>query len=139
MKQLKMQLAPSILMALLLAFSGVAIADVVAIVNKANVSADKVTIGKLYTLEAKSWSDGTSAKLYDLPMGSEREEFCRTYTGMSASSIKSSWAKAVFTGRGVPPKVLDSDADVKNEVAKNKSAVGYVEESSVDGSVRIVR
>jgi hypothetical protein len=35
--------------------------------------------------------------------------------------------------------MLDSDNAVKNEVANDKNAVGYVNESSVDGSVRIVR
>ena len=139
MKQCKTWLMPSILMAVLLASSASAMAGVVAIVNKANTAADKDTIGKLYNLEAKSWSDGSPAKLYDLSGESAREAFCKAYTGKSAAAIKSTWAKAVFTGRAVPPKVLDSDADVKNEVAKDKNAVGYVDESSVDGSVRAIR
>jgi ABC-type phosphate transport system substrate-binding protein len=139
MKQFKTWLMPSILIAVLLAASASAMAGVVAIVNKANSAADKATIGKLYTLEAKSWSDGAQAKLYDLSVESEREAFCMAYTGKSAGAIKSTWAKAVFTGRAVPPRVLDSDADVKNEVAKDKNAVGYVDESSVDQSVRVVR
>jgi len=129
----------SFLTAILIFSSGNAFAGVVAIVNKANVSADKVTIGKLYTGEAKSWSDGSSAKLYDLSGEAEREAFCQSYTGKSAGAIKSTWVQAVFSGRGVPPKVLDSDADVKSEVAKDKNAVGYVNESNVDGSVRAVR
>ena len=139
MKQFNMWLMPSILIAVLFASSGSAVAGVVAIVNKANTSADKATIGKLYTGEAKSWSDGAAAKLYDLSGESDREAFCKAYTGKSAGAIKSTWAQVVFSGRGVPPKVLDSDADVKNEVAKDKNAVGYVNESSADGSVRIVR
>jgi ABC-type phosphate transport system substrate-binding protein len=139
MKQFKTWLMPSILIAVLFAASGSAVAGVVAIVNKANSVADKATIGKLYTLEAKSWSDGAPAKLYDLSGENEREEFCMAYTGKSAGAIKSIWAKAVFTGRAVPPRVLNSDADVKNEVAKDKNAVGYVNESSVDESVRVIR
>lgn len=138
MKQFKTWLMPSILIAGLLAFSGSAVAGVVAIVNKANTSADKAMIGKLYTGEAKSWSDGEQAKLYDLSGESERESFCKAYTGKSAGAIKATWAQAVFSGRGVPPKMLDSDAEVKSEVAKDKNAVGYVNESSVDGSVRAV-
>jgi ABC-type phosphate transport system substrate-binding protein len=138
MKQFKTRLMPTILIAVLFAASGSAFAGVVAIVNKANTSADKAMIGKLYTIEAKSWSDGTPAKLYDLPTEAEREAFCQAYTGKSAGAIKATWAQAVFSGRGVPPKVLDSDADVKAEVAKDKNAVGYVNESSVDGSVRVI-
>jgi ABC-type phosphate transport system substrate-binding protein len=139
MKQSKTWLRPTILMAVLLAASSSAVAGVVAIVNIANTTADRSTISRLYTGEAKSWSDGTSAKLYDLSDESARDEFCKAYTGKNASAIKTGWAKAVFTGRAVPPKMLDSDRDVKNEVSKDKNAVGYVNESSVDGSVRVVR
>ena len=138
MKQFKTWLMPSILIAALLAASGSAVAGVVAIVNKANTTADKATIGQLYTIAAKSWSDGSAAKLYDVSADAEREAFCQAYTGKSAGAIKSTWAQAVFSGRGVPPKVLGSDDEVKSEVAKDKNAVGYVNESSVDGSVRAV-
>ena len=129
----------SILMGALCAGSTGAVAGIVAIVNNANSSADKQTIGKLYSGEIKSWPDGTPAKLFDLSGLNEREEFCKAYTGKNAAAIKSAWAKAVFTGRATPPKMLDSDIDVKNEVAKDRKAVGYVNESSVDGSVRAVR
>ncbi|MGB8077595.1 MAG: hypothetical protein WCE58_00155 [Gallionella sp.] len=139
MNQPNTRIMPCLLLVALLASSVSAFADVVAIVNKANSAADKATIGRLYSLEAKSWPDGAQAKLYDLSGQGEREAFCQAYTGKSASAIKSAWARAVFTGRAVPPKVLDSDSEVKNEVANDKNAVGYVDESSVDGSVRVVR
>jgi ABC-type phosphate transport system substrate-binding protein len=139
MKQLKTRLMPAILMAALFASSANAMAGVVAIVNKANTAADKTMIGKLYNLETKTWSDGAPAIIYDLSVEAEREAFCQTYTGKSASTIKSAYSKAVFVGRASPRKVLNSDAEVKNEVAKDKNAVGYVDESSVDGSVRAVR
>jgi ABC-type phosphate transport system substrate-binding protein len=139
MKHCKTFLIPSILMAALLSASAGAVAGVVAIVNPANTSADKSKIRSLYTGETKSWSDGSQAKLFDLSDESAREEFCMAYTGKSAGAIKSGWSKAVFTGRAVPPKMLDSDREVKAEVARDKNAVGYVNESSVDGSVRVVR
>lgn len=140
MKHLKTRLMPSVFLAAsFFASPGSAFADVVAIVNKANAVADKAMISKLYTLEAKSWSDGAPAKLYDSSVESEREQFCKAYTGKSAGAVKSIWAKAVFSGRAVPPKMLESEADIKSEVAKDKNAVGYVNESSVDSSVRVVR
>jgi ABC-type phosphate transport system substrate-binding protein len=139
MKQSQTWLMAPILMTVLFASSGNAIAGVVAILNNANTAADKATIAKLYTLETKSWPDGSQAKLYDSSDQSEREAFCQAYTGKSAGAIKSIWAKAVFTGRAVPPRVFDSDVDVTNEVAKDKNSVGYVDESNVTGSVRVVR
>jgi ABC-type phosphate transport system substrate-binding protein len=139
MKQFNTWFMPSLLMAVFFTASASAIADVVAIVNKANTSASKSDIARLYSLETKTWADGSTAKLYDLSGTSERDTFYMAYTGKNAAGAKSSWAKAVFTGRATPPKMLDSDNAVKNEVANDKNAVGYVNESSVDGSVRIVR
>ena len=139
MKQSKTWLSPSILMAVVLFASAAAVADVVAIVNIANTSADRSAISRLYTGKSQSWPDGSQAKLYDLSDENDRDEFCKAYTGKSAGAIKATWAKAVFTGRAVPPRMLDSDLDVKDEVSRDKNAVGYVNESSVDGSVREVR
>lgn len=139
MKQLKAWLMPSILIAGLIASTGSAVAGIVVIVNKANTTASKEMISKLYTGATKSWSDGAQAKLIDLSDESKREAFYQEYTGRNAGAIKSAWARIVFSGRGVPPKVLDSDAEVISEVAKDKNAVGYVDQSSLDGSVRVVR
>jgi ABC-type phosphate transport system substrate-binding protein len=139
MRQSKAWIMLSVLMAASLALSNNAVAGVVAIVNKENSTADKDMIGKLYNLEAKSWSDGALAIIYELSNEAEREAFCQAYTGKSASAIKAALSKAVFVGRAQPRKVLNSDAEVKNEVAKDKNAVGYVDESSVDTSIRVVR
>ena len=139
MKQFNTCLMLSILMAAFFTSPASAVAGVVAIVNKANTSADRATIGKLYSLEAKSWSDGAPAKLYELSGESERDEFFQAYAGKSAGIIKSIWARAVFSGRGVPPKMLNSDTEMKSEIIKDKNAVGFVDESSVDASVRAVR
>jgi hypothetical protein len=125
-------------MTVLLAASADAMADVVAIVNNANTSADKATVGKLYTLEAKTWPDGSPAKLYDLSGNSERETFYLVYTGKTAGNVKALRAKEVFTRRAVPIKMLNSETEMVNEIAKDKNAVGYVNESSANGSVRIV-
>jgi hypothetical protein len=138
-KQFKTRLMPSILIAALLALSASAVADVVAIVNKANTFADKEIVGKLYALKARAWPDGSRPILYELSVDAEREAFYRVYTGKSADTVQTDLAKAVFVGRAQPHKVFNSDADVINEVAKEKDAVGYVNESSVDKSVRIVR
>lgn len=139
MKQLKTWLMPSILMVLMFAASPGAMAGVVAIVNKANASADKATIGQLYRLETQSWSGNINATLFDQFDHKKRNEFYQGYTGKDVGDIRAIWGKAVFSGRAVPPKILESDSEVKKEVARDVNAVGYVDESSVDGSVRAVR
>ena len=48
------------------------------------------------------------------------------------------WSRLVFSGRALPPKELGSDADVVKAVAADPSAVGYVDSSAVNSSVRAV-
>ena len=48
------------------------------------------------------------------------------------------WARITFTGKGTPPKELKSDAEVKAFVAANPRAIGYVDASAVDSSVKAV-
>ena len=139
MKRLKPMLMPSLMFLAMLASSSSAVAAVVAIVNKANTVADKKMISKFYSLEAKSWPDGSRAILYETSIESEREEFSMSYTGKSAETLETNLAKAVFVGRSKPHKVLSSDASIIDEVSKDKDAVGYVNESSLNNSVRAVR
>ncbi len=134
-----MRFMPYILLLALLASSANSVAGVVAIVNNANTLADKKMIGRLYTLEIKAWPDGSRAILYELSVDSERNEFCIAYTGKNADMIDSNLAKAVFVGRSKPHKIFKTDADIMEVVAKEKDAVGYVNESSLNGSVRVVR
>ena len=52
--------------------------------------------------------------------------------------MKAVWARVIFTGKGLPPKVFDPDAEVKKVVSSNKNAIGYIRASSVDSSVKVV-
>jgi ABC-type phosphate transport system substrate-binding protein len=44
----------------------------------------------------------------------------------------------VFTGRGQPPAELGDSAAVRRKVADNPEAIGYIERSALDASVRQV-
>jgi ABC-type phosphate transport system substrate-binding protein len=56
----------------------------------------------------------------------------------SSSQLTAYWAKVIFTGDGHPPAILDGNLVVRKTVAKNPNAIGYVDKSAVDRSVRII-
>ncbi len=78
-------------------------------------------------------------KLLDLPEGSPlREQFYKKVTERDAAQMKAVWARVVFTGKGQAPLMLpDADA-VKKAVITDPKAVGYIDKSQVDGSVKVV-
>jgi ABC-type phosphate transport system substrate-binding protein len=115
-------------------------AELVVIVNPSNsVNLTQEQIAALYLGNATSFPDGSSAVLTDQPESAGvRNDFYQKATGRSAAQAKATWARITFSGKGTPPKELKSDADVKAFVAGNPKAIGYIDSSAVDGSVKVV-
>lgn len=67
-----------------------------------------------------------------------RDEFYSTITGKSAAQAKAYWAKLAFTGRGTPPRENANSGEVKKTLSANPKALGYIEKSAVDDSVRVL-
>lgn len=130
-----------LILALTLGGVGVAQAQVAVIVNPkssaASMSADDVAaifLGKSNTLPG-----GATAHAADQAEGSAvREQFYTKVAGKSGAQVKAAWSRLVFSGKATPPKELASSAEVKKFVASNPDAIGYIEKSAVDGSVKAV-
>lgn len=112
-----------------------ALAQAVAVIvnpkNTAALSADQVSgvfLGKSNELTGVDLPDGNPV----------RDAFYHKVTGKDGAQLKAYWAKLVFTGKAQPLKELASDADVKKFVAANPTAIGYIDKSAVDGSVKVV-
>lgn len=67
-----------------------------------------------------------------------RAEFYQDYTGKNLSQIKAHWAKNIFTGRGYPPKTVNSIEELKEALQKNPNAIGYATPDKVDESMKIL-
>lgn len=78
-------------------------------------------------------------KPVDLPESSAtRNIFYQKATDREAAQVKAVWARLVFSGKGQPPKELPDAAAVKKAVAADPKAIGYIEKSAVDASVKVV-
>lgn len=131
----------NIIIATALCLAGAAQAQVAVIVNPksavASMTADQVSgifLGKTNTLP----SGATAAPVDQAESAAIREQFYTKVTGKQAAQVKAAWSRLVFSGKGTPPKELASSAEVKKFVAANADAIGYVEKSAVDGSVKAV-
>jgi ABC-type phosphate transport system substrate-binding protein len=114
--------------------------EVAVIVHKSNANAvDRALVVKLYTGAARSWPDGSPAFVLDQAEDSPvRADFYADVIGKSAAAMKAIWAQNIFSGRGLPPKLVNPDAEMKKLVSANRNAIGYIKASSVDDSVRVV-
>jgi len=115
--------------------------EIVVIVNPKNATAsltadqvEQIFLGKTTILPG-----GGNAAAVDQTDGSAlRNEFYQKGAGKSAAQVKAIWSRLIFSGRGLPPKTMGSSVDVKKFVASDPDAIGYIERSAADASVKVV-
>lgn len=67
-----------------------------------------------------------------------RSSFYTKVVNKSDAQLKSYWSRLIFTGKGQAPQIIGNDSDVKSMVASNPNLIGYIDESSVDSSVKVI-
>ncbi|HEY8357987.1 MAG TPA: hypothetical protein VIL30_11045 [Ramlibacter sp.] len=75
----------------------------------------------------------------DLPESSPLyAEFYRKATGRDVAQVKATWARLVFSGKAQAPRQVPDAAAVRRAVAADPKAIGYIEKTSVDSSVKVL-
>jgi len=111
----------------------VAQADVVVIgnVTAPTMSKDEVTqffLGKSQAMKPLDRSNSDPIKA----------QFYQKLSGQDLSQVKATWSRLVFTGKASPPKELPDAAAVKRAVAADPKAIGYIDKSEVDSTVKVL-
>jgi ABC-type phosphate transport system substrate-binding protein len=122
-------------------FTAIATADVVLVVSSKStvtsltpVQASRIFLGKVATFPG-----GQPAFPIDQPEGSAiRDEFYSKVTHKKPSQLTAYWAKQIFTGDGHPPMLQADNFAVRKAFAKNPNAIGYIDKSALNPSVRVV-
>jgi len=121
--------------------SNMAMADVVVVVSaKSPVSTlSKAEVEDIFLGKAIRFPDGVLAVVIDQAEGSAvRDEFYDRVFGKSAAQIKAYWSKIIFTGRGQPPPSVSSTTELMKRISADPAAIGYIERSMLNDSVKEV-
>lgn len=129
------------LAALLTATALPAFAEIAVIVNPGNSSnLDTESINRIFLGKTKSFPNGQSVTPVNQKENSSvRNEFDNKVLEKSPSQMKAYWSKLIFTGKGTPPEEVGDDAAMKAKVASDASAIGYIDASAVDATVKVVQ
>jgi len=121
-------------------FSHTISAGTVIIANKANPdSGISKKLAKKIFLGKKSNTGSMEIVPIDQGENSEiRKTFYKKVANKSPEKMKSYWSKLIFSGRAVPLKVINGDAEVIFWISENKNAIGYVDSKSVTDSVKVL-
>ena len=92
----------------------------------------------VFLQEKSSLSDGSRVVPVLAKGGPAHEAFVKQYLGKTEDALMTYYRSLVFTGKGLMPKTLASDAEVLAYVAKTKGAIGYISSSSGTEGVKVL-
>jgi len=94
-------------------------------------------LARVFMKTTATWSDGTPIVPVDQDRTSAvRDVFSRAIHNLDPDAVAARWQTLVFAGRGVPPTVKKSDAEVLELVRSTPGAIGYV---SADAALQGVK
>ncbi|QJQ05890.1 type 2 periplasmic-binding domain-containing protein [Undibacterium parvum] len=132
---MKNALFPTVIATVLSMITLPALAELVIVVNPQNQAS------RMTSAQASQFFLGGSVMFTPLEQadGSAiRSEFYKKVLEKEPSQVQAIWAKIVFTGKGKPPKEYKSSVEVKKAISENVNAIGYIEKSAVDDSVKVI-
>ncbi|KQV61865.1 MULTISPECIES: hypothetical protein [unclassified Duganella] len=128
------RIKPLLAAAMMCAALPVLAAEIVVVVNPKNPAS------RMFSEQAAQFFLGKSTLFTPIEHteGPLRNEFSQKVLGKDSAQVKAQWSKLVFTGKGTAPKEYGSSAEVKKAVAADVQAIGYIEKSAVDDSVKVI-
>jgi len=117
-------------------------ADIVVVVSakSAITTLSTVQIVDIFLGRRTRFPDGSAAVPIDQSEGTPaRGEFYARFADMSPAQLKAFWSKLIFTGRGQPPIAVATAAEAKKLLLANPNAIGYLDQSAVDSTLRVVQ
>lgn len=132
---MKRTIRPFVIATVLSTIAYPASAELVIVVNPQNQAT------RMTSAQASQFFLGGSVLFTPLEQPSDapiRAEFYKKVLEKEASQVQAVWARIVFTGKGKPPKEYKSSADIKKAISENVNAIGYIEKSAVDDSVKVI-
>ena len=126
-RKLKIALPVLLLLAMVSALA-VATSGVKVIANPSvkpqSISADDLK--RVFLGVSRSLADGSRVQPVLAKSGPAHEAFIKSYLGKSDAALQTYYRCLVFTGKGLMPKTVNSDAEMVEYVAKTTGAIGYV-------------
>jgi ABC-type phosphate transport system substrate-binding protein len=113
-------------------------AQVLVIANPGVKAADisRADLRDVFTGASSSLSDGAHVTPVLLKSGAINDAFLILYVGKSDSAFRTGWRSLLFSGQGLMPRTLESDAAVVEYVAHTPGAIGYIAKSSPHDGVK---
>ncbi len=111
------------------------------IIANSSVAIDAMTkedIGEIFLGKKVKWNEGGQIKIAMLKKSGIYEEFVNDFTRKTLHQFHIYWKRLVFIGKGLPPKLFETEEELVNYVARTEGAISYAESLIKADGVKII-
>jgi ABC-type phosphate transport system substrate-binding protein len=106
------------------------------VAKSSSQKATKEEAKDIFAGAAVTWGNGTKIQVCDQSDSDVGKTFYASFIGKSANQVRLQWTKLVLSGQAMAPKKMADDAAIRKAVADDPNAIGYIQSSAVDGTVK---
>lgn len=100
----------------------------------------KREISRIFLAKTKKLPNGKKAITIEPKDKKYQNIFYKSISSKSSRQLKKYWAKVIFTGKGQPPKKMDSIEKIVAFVKDNLNAIAYIpNENFLSNDVKVVK
>lgn len=117
-----------------------AVADIAVVVTPESpiTQLDSAVVARVFMKKTPT-IDGVILTPVDLPKDHPlRESFYKKVLNRTPDYMLSYWTRLVFTGRGSPPAMANSEEDLLRRLTQQPGLIGYMDAAKVDARAKIV-
>lgn len=93
-------------------------------------------IAEIFAGASTTWPDGTKVQIVENGDAVLTQKFFAKVVKKPTALVRSQWTKLALSGQGAAPKKGANAAAVKDLVSKTPGAIGYINSSDLDGTVK---
>ncbi len=99
----------------------------------------KNALRAMFGMRLRNWPDQTPVHVFVLRDDNPTHSlFSKQILNIYPHQLRLAWDRLVFSGTGQAPTEVNSEEEMREQVAKTPGAIGYLSRSMINGSVRIL-
>jgi|SRR5579863_1420500 len=115
--------------------------DLLVIVVSVENQIDRISerdLKSIYLKDRQEWANGRAIIPVDLEDTEAQEIFSRKILKKGLHEVKVYWFQQIFYAKAAPPLVMKGDREVKEFIALNPGAIGYIHFGNLDSRVKAI-
>ncbi|MES9993531.1 MAG: substrate-binding domain-containing protein [Candidatus Thiodiazotropha sp.] len=128
----------ALILSILLCFCETALSvDLVINVDVSQETLSRHTLRSIFSMRTTQWPDGKPIHVFVMgDKSSLHKEFSKQLLGLFPHQLRRAWNRQIYSGMGQAPIRVNSEYEMRKQVANTPGAIGYLSEGISNEHVR---